>query len=364
MKYRLTYLLCLLTLTSNAIGSDDSDQPGDGYRYRHDYLPTSSESEWEEFLTVSAQKKQLKMTREQVEALDEKAFREECEGIKLPEKAKPFEVAKSVALRVSSFYQGKLRWILRRVGTDFGLDIYVKSYGGSLPVADLEELKGRVPKRSMSKLARLLVDAYLTGYFCEDKFQSKSLIHVLDDESLYSNRDADGQYVYWPIRPTAPYTAKLGSFVTALIPQLRGSYNEVDCTDREVFLWQAFAWEKAAILFLRDFIQALENKETVSRLPFEGLEVPTIIGLYAEVKPDFLFKRKPKDVPGTTWVVADPMESDTMPYMNKLMGGGVRHYNLEPADPAPDEPGADEEDLRPSSEELMDPTRVGGDSSE
>ncbi|MBP6985430.1 MAG: hypothetical protein KBB83_02415 [Alphaproteobacteria bacterium] len=359
MKKNLTILLFITLISQSVHGSTFSDTD---FPFQHDYMGSSSDSDVEEKNIYDVYDK--RKWEQALQDLDSKAFTVECEGIKIPDGDAPFQVAKSTALRVSSYYRSKLRWLIRRMGTDYALDIFAGSY---IPtnITDAEKLKFENFKvafpSSVADLTRVLVSSYITWTICNnEKITLIGLIRNEHKEFLETTMIGRvtllcPNYFTRRAEPKRLFLDNIPKFIVKFLPKLLNANELLTDSSNEAYTWLLYAYEKACIYFMRDFAKALvEGKEAPAkfRAPFDKLEAQSISLLYQEVKPQFKKGYKPKEDPNTRTdglhfgrlQLREMMQQGILPTMGDLIYWGCSSSTLEPSSPNPDDPEADKED--------------------
>lgn len=358
MKKNLTIWLFITLISQSAHGSTFSDAD---FPFQHDHIGSSSGSDHEEKTLNSYNQEKWEQA---LQDLDSKAFTVECEGIKIPDSDKPFQVAKFTALSVSAYYRGKLRWIIRRMGTDYALDIFAKSY---MPanITDVEKLKFENFKvafpSSVAELTRLLVSSYVTWTLCNDeKVTLTGLIRnkhkeILDITMIGSLPFRDPNLFTGRVYTKSLFFDKVPKFIIKFLPQFHDGDELLTVPSNEAYTWLLYAYEKACIYFMRDFANTLvrcKKNPAEFREPLDNFESQPISQLYKEVKPQFKKGYKPTEDPTTNagsifcrrLELREMMQEGRIPTMGDLIDSGWATFFLEPSSPNPDDPEADKED--------------------
>lgn len=346
MHLRKVLFLLAFTTALPAYGTSSTFSEDD-FPFQHECMPSSDDSDCDVRIAKGYDDDKWAEAEKRAKRIELEAFRGECEGIKLDEKD-PYAVAKSIVIRVSSFYRAKLRWIVRRKGTDKALTTFIECYHpGKLPEAEQQRFENFkvAGEFTVESLVRETTDAYLSMYLGAKENPSMSLTALLAGDLP--------NFRYNKSLPDVFSKEEMMAFITQFLPSLKGGEKVVSWVSDQAYAWMVFAYEKACIYFMRDFIEALRTSQNVHREPFKDFIGQPISQLYMEVKPIFKKGYRPKDdkISGFRGREFDRFDvrqgKHLMPRMNDLFcGGGHWGVLLEPNEEvsAPDGPGADDEE--------------------
>lgn len=304
MTFRKFLCLLVFLISIPTYGSTFSDEE---FPFQHDYCPSSSDSEFDEKHyneVIGKNWAELQREKQENEELREKEiFRGECKGLKKENSEKPFNLSRGILARLGSYYRDKLRWMVRRIGSDRALSTYMECYCSHLmseqEKQSLENAKISYNFQSTRDLIEKTTNAYVLWYIS----QNEGGTHIFTQLFGYK-----GPFLYEKTYATV-IKMKVKEFLTQFIPQLKDEDLEADVPRT----WILFAYEKACIYFMKDYTEALRkhlDEPNTTRHPFQDLVIEPSSQLYIELKPEFKKGYKMKDVNPSVHYQAPPTRFD------------------------------------------------------